>query len=109
MRRTSATHSSPSSKPRSLPSVRTIKTRSSTSLRSRPCLRAALPAVVIMAMVEAAVERTPLLEASTIEIDRGGETYTADTLAEAAEKAEEYARGMVTGGRPATASAMPAR
>lgn len=35
-----------------------------------------------LAMVEAAVGDVPGLEASSIEIDRGGHSYTADTLAE---------------------------
>ena len=33
-----------------------------------------------LALVEAAVEGSPGLEASRLEIDRGGDTYTADTL-----------------------------
>lgn len=38
------------------------------------------PAEDRLAMVEAAVAGRPGLEASRIEIDRGGDTYTADTL-----------------------------
>src|ERR1700686_440448 len=38
-----------------------------------------------LALVEAAVGDVPGLEASRLEIDRGGESYTADTLAELAE------------------------
>ena len=39
------------------------------------------PSDLRLAMVEAAVEGHPGLEASTIEIERGGTSYTADTLA----------------------------
>jgi len=35
-----------------------------------------------LAMVEAAVAASPLLDASSLELERGGETYTADTLSE---------------------------
>ena len=42
--------------------------------------RAVTPAEHRFALVEAAVEGSPGLEASRLEIDRGGETYTADTL-----------------------------
>ncbi len=42
--------------------------------------RAVTPAEQRFALVEAAVESVPGLEASRLEIDRGGETYTADTL-----------------------------
>ncbi len=38
------------------------------------------PAEHRLALVEAAVQGSPGLEASGLEIDRGGETYTADTL-----------------------------
>ena len=38
------------------------------------------PAAQRLDLVEAAVEGTPGLEASSLEIDRGGDTYTADTL-----------------------------
>jgi nicotinate-nucleotide adenylyltransferase len=38
-----------------------------------------------LAMVEAAVGNVPGLEASRLEIDRGGDSYTADTLAELGE------------------------
>ena len=38
------------------------------------------PAEQRLALVEAAVEGSPGLEASRLEIDRGGDTYTADTL-----------------------------
>jgi nicotinate-nucleotide adenylyltransferase len=38
------------------------------------------------ALVEAAVRDVPGLEASRVEIDRGGPSYTADTLAELAEQ-----------------------
>lgn len=40
------------------------------------------PALERLAMVEAAVEGVAGLEASSIEIERGGPSYTADTLAE---------------------------
>ena len=40
------------------------------------------PAVDRLAVVEAAVQGTPGVEASGIEIDRGGDSYTADTLEE---------------------------
>lgn len=46
--------------------------------------RVVSPAADRLAMVEAAVEGIPGLEASPIEIDRGGPSYTADTLAELA-------------------------
>ncbi|HEX2193065.1 MAG TPA: nicotinate-nucleotide adenylyltransferase [Acidimicrobiales bacterium] len=42
--------------------------------------RAVTPAEHRLALVEAAVEGCTGLEASRLEIDRGGETYTADTL-----------------------------
>jgi len=42
------------------------------------------PAEQRLALVEAAVEDAPALEASRIEIDRGGDSYTADTLQELA-------------------------
>lgn len=42
--------------------------------------RAVSPAEHRLALVEAALEGSPGLEASSLEIDRGGETYTADTL-----------------------------
>lgn len=38
------------------------------------------PAADRLAVVEAAVRGTPGVEASSVEIDRGGESYTADTL-----------------------------
>ena len=44
--------------------------------------RVVSPAEDRLAMVEAAVEGIPGLEASRIEMDRGGASYTADTLAE---------------------------
>jgi nicotinate-nucleotide adenylyltransferase len=44
--------------------------------------RAVSPAADRLAMVEAAVEGVAGLEASDLEIRRGGESYTADTLAE---------------------------
>lgn len=44
------------------------------------------PAGDRLAMVEAAVRNAPRLEASDLEIARGGETFTADTLAELAER-----------------------
>ena len=47
--------------------------------------RAITPSEDRFAMVAAAVEGVPGLEASRIEIDRGGLSYTADTLAELAE------------------------
>jgi nicotinate-nucleotide adenylyltransferase len=43
-------------------------------------LRAVTPAVDRLALVEAAVEGVPGLEASALEIERGGDSYTADTL-----------------------------
>jgi nicotinate-nucleotide adenylyltransferase len=42
--------------------------------------RAVTPAKLRLAMVAAAVEGLPGIEASAVEIDRGGESYTADTL-----------------------------
>jgi nicotinate-nucleotide adenylyltransferase len=42
--------------------------------------RVVTPAEQRLAMVEAAVAPTPGLEASRLEIDRGGASYTADTL-----------------------------
>jgi nicotinate-nucleotide adenylyltransferase len=42
--------------------------------------RAVTPAAQRLELVEAAVAGTPGLEASRLEIDRGGDTYTADTL-----------------------------
>lgn len=42
--------------------------------------RAITPAEDRLAMVEAAIHGRPGLEASRMEIDRGGDTYTADTL-----------------------------
>jgi nicotinate-nucleotide adenylyltransferase len=44
--------------------------------------RAITPAVDRLAMVRAAVGDVESLEASSMEIDRGGDSYTADTLAE---------------------------
>jgi len=44
--------------------------------------RVLTPAEDRLAVVEAAVEGTEGLEASRLEIDRGGESYTADTLEE---------------------------
>ncbi len=44
--------------------------------------RAVSSAADRLALVEAAVGDVPGLEASRLEIDRGGESYTADTLAE---------------------------
>ena len=44
--------------------------------------RAVSPAADRLAMVEAAVEGIPGLEAAPIEVERGGPSYTADTLAE---------------------------
>jgi nicotinate-nucleotide adenylyltransferase len=45
-------------------------------------LRAISPPEDRLAMVEAAVAGVPGLEASTLELDRGGPSYSADTLAE---------------------------
>src|ERR1700722_2136162 len=45
-------------------------------------LRAVSSAEDRLALVDAAVGDVPGLEASRLEIDRGGESYTADTLAE---------------------------
>ena len=42
------------------------------------------PAADRLALVEAAVAPSPRLDASSLELERGGETYTADTLAELA-------------------------
>ena len=47
-------------------------------------VRAVTPAEDRFAVVEAAVEGVEGLEASRIEIDRGGESYTADTVGEIA-------------------------
>jgi nicotinate-nucleotide adenylyltransferase len=44
--------------------------------------RSITPAIDRLAMVEAAVSSSTGVEASSIEIDRGGSSYTADTLAE---------------------------
>ncbi|HWJ98018.1 MAG TPA: nicotinate-nucleotide adenylyltransferase [Acidimicrobiales bacterium] len=44
--------------------------------------RAVSPAEDRLALVRAAVEDTPFLQVSDIEIRRGGESYTADTLAD---------------------------
>lgn len=46
--------------------------------------RPVTPAEIRLALVEAAVEDVDGLEASRLEIDRGGESYTADTLEELA-------------------------
>jgi nicotinate-nucleotide adenylyltransferase len=46
--------------------------------------RSITPALDRLAMVEAAVAGVPGVEASAIEIERGGPSYTADTLAEIA-------------------------
>src|SRR5881628_2444235 len=46
--------------------------------------RVVTPAEDRLAMVAAAVEGIDGLEASALEIDRGGQSYTADTLAELA-------------------------
>ena len=46
--------------------------------------RAVTPAADRLAMVEAAVEGVDGLEASALEIERGGESYTVDTLEELA-------------------------
>jgi len=50
------------------------------------------PSPVRLAMMRAAVAEIPRITASSIEIDRGGESYTADTLAElrAAEPDAEF-------------------
>ena len=48
--------------------------------------RTLTPAEVRYAMVAESVAGTPGLEASRLEIDRGGETYTADTLEQLAEE-----------------------
>jgi len=50
-----------------------------------------------LAMVEAAVEGHPGLEASRIEIDRGGDTYTADTLEQLTAEAPGRALYLVVG------------
>ncbi len=54
--------------------------------------RAITPAEDRFAMVQAAVDGVPGLEASRMEIDRGGTSYTADTLAELA--AEDPSRDL---------------
>jgi nicotinate-nucleotide adenylyltransferase len=48
--------------------------------------RAITPAADRLAMVQAAVDGVDGLEASALEIERGGESYTADTLAELARR-----------------------
>lgn len=45
-------------------------------------VRPITPAADRLAMVEAAVRRADGVEASAVEIERGGDSYTADTLAE---------------------------
>lgn len=47
--------------------------------------RSVTPAMDRLAMVEAAVGDVPGVEAGRLEIDRGGESYTADTLVELGE------------------------
>ncbi len=50
------------------------------------------------ALVEAAVEGSPGLEASRLEIDRGGDTYTADTLEALAAEDRERDLFLIVGG-----------
>jgi len=55
------------------------------------------PAADRLALVEAAVTRSPLLDASSLELERGGETYTADTLAELSAQDPEAELFLVVG------------
>lgn len=55
------------------------------------------PADVRLALVEAAVEGLEGLEASDLEIRRGGDSYTADTLAELAAQAPDDELWLVLG------------
>jgi nicotinate-nucleotide adenylyltransferase len=56
------------------------------------------PAEQRFALVEAAVEGSPGLEASRLEIDRGGDTYTADTLEALAAEDPERELFLIVGG-----------
>ena len=56
------------------------------------------PAEHRLALVEAAVEGSPGLEASRLEIDRGGDTYTADTLEALAAEDPERDLFLIVGG-----------
>lgn len=59
--------------------------------------RSVTPAHERLAMVEAAVEGVPGLEASRLEIDRGGPSYTADTLEALAEGDPTGCRFLILG------------
>ena len=56
------------------------------------------PAEQRLALGEAAVEGSPGLEASRLEIDRGGDTYTADTLEALAAEDPERELFLIVGG-----------
>jgi nicotinate-nucleotide adenylyltransferase len=60
--------------------------------------RAISPAVCRLAMVEAAVAGVDGLEASAIEIERGGPSYTADTLETLAAADPDGERFLIVGG-----------
>ena len=60
-------------------------------------LRAISPPEDRLAMVEAAVAEVPGLEASTLELERGGPSYTADTLAELHERRPDAGLYLVVG------------
>jgi nicotinate-nucleotide adenylyltransferase len=62
--------------------------------RGRPCMA---PAEDRFAMVEAAVADLQGLEASRLEIDRGGPSYTVDTLRELAAAEPEAERFLIVG------------
>ena len=59
--------------------------------------RVVTPAEHRLTLVEAAVEGTPGLEASRLEIDRGGDTYTADTLEALAAEGRERELFLIVG------------
>jgi nicotinate-nucleotide adenylyltransferase len=56
------------------------------------------PAAQRLDLVRAAVEGSPGLEASSLEIDRGGDTYTADTLEALASEDPERELFLIVGG-----------
>lgn len=60
-------------------------------------LRAISPPADRLAMVEAAVADVPGLEASTLELDRGGPSYSADTLAQLHEQRPDARLYLVVG------------
>jgi nicotinate-nucleotide adenylyltransferase len=60
--------------------------------------RVATPAADRLAMVEAAVEHVAGLEASAIEIERGGPSYSADTLAELRDRHPGAVLHLILGG-----------